>query len=212
MSNQNAQVVDTNNVKAEKGMNFLKGLRIAGIEAPVFIGIAIIMFAAIYMDLLPKDLASGFAVTMFLGGLLSWIGDRIPVFNTFGGGPLLCILIPALFIYWGILPDSVAQVADNFYNEIGFAEIIVTGLIVGSLLSMDRSILVKSGVRFLIPLLAGVACALGVGGLVGHLIGFGFAETIFFVVGPIMGGGMAAGAVPMSEIYAASGNGIQGVI
>ncbi|MBM6619649.1 2-hydroxycarboxylate transporter family protein [Bacillus suaedaesalsae] len=188
----------------------LKDEKILGLQLPLFFGVAFIVILGMYLEILPSNIASGLAVTMILGGLLNWIGDKIPVFNTFGGGPLLCILIPALFLYWGWIPESAGVLADSFYNDMGFAEVAVTGIIVGSLLSMDRNMLMKSGVRFFIPLVAGVASALLVGGLVGHLIGFGFAETIFFVVGPIMGGGMAAGAVPMSEIYASTGGGDAG--
>lgn len=188
----------------------LREVKISGIEAPVFLGIAAVVLIGMYMELLPGNIVSGLAVTMVLGGLLMWIGNSIPVFGTFGGGPILCILIPALFLYWGLIPESFAVLADNFYNEWGFAELVVTGLIVGSILSMDRKMLMKTGPRFFVPLLGGVFAALLIGGGVGHLIGFGFAETIFFVVGPIMGGGMAAGAVPMAEIYAANGSGDAG--
>ena len=185
-------------------------IKILGIDLPIFLGVAAIVLIGVYMEILPQNIASGMAVAMVLGGLFMWIGDKIPVFNTFGGGPILCIILPALFLYWGWLPESLAVLTDNFYNEFGFAELVVTGLIVGSILSMDRDLLVKVGVRFFVPLIGGVIAALCVGGIVGHLLGFGFAETIFFVAGPIMGGGMAAGAVPMSEIYAASGNGDPG--
>ena len=66
------------------------------------------------MEILPQNLTSGLIVSMIIGGLLKWIGDSIPVFNTFGGGPILCILIPALFLYWGIFPDSLATLTDDF--------------------------------------------------------------------------------------------------
>ncbi|TWT01828.1 2-hydroxycarboxylate transporter family protein [Planomicrobium sp. CPCC 101079] len=211
MSSNNVQDISgINNVgEKRKGLG-LKGVKISGIEAPVFFGIAAIVLIGMYMELLPENIVSGLAVTMVLGGLLMWIGNSIPVFGTFGGGPILCILIPALFLYWGLIPESFAVLADNFYNEWGFAELVVTGLIVGSILSMDRKMLMKTGPRFFVPLLGGVFAALLIGGAVGHLIGFGFSETIFFVVGPIMGGGMAAGAVPMAEIYAANGSGDAG--
>lgn len=208
MSSNNVQEVSDSNILVGKSKGFgLKGVKISGIEAPVFLAIAAVVLIGMYMELLPGNIVSGLAVTMVLGGLLMWIGNSIPVFGTFGGGPILCILIPALFLYWGLIPESFAVLADNFYNEWGFAELVVTGLIVGSILSMDRKMLMKTGPRFFVPLLGGVFAALLIGGGVGHLIGFGFAETIFFVVGPIMGGGMAAGAVPMAEIYAASGSG-----
>lgn len=202
--------MELNAFPAEEMVPGSKGVKILGMNLPIFLGVVAILLVAIYMEILPQNIASGMVVAMVMGGLFMWIGNSIPVFNTFGGGPILCILLPALFLYLGWLPESVAVLTDNFYNEFGFAELVVTGLIVGSILSMDRDLLVKVGVRFFFPLIAGVIAALGVGGLVGHLIGFGFAETIFFVAGPIMGGGMAAGAVPMSEIYASYGDGNAG--
>jgi len=192
------------NLVESVGVTSKQKLKIAGIDAPIFVGIFIILLIAIYMEVLPQNMASGLIVAMVLGMLLMWVGDQIPVFNTFGGGPILCILIPALFIYLGILPESVGTLTDGFYNELGFSDFAVTGIIVGSILSMDRKMLMKIGLRFFIPLLGAVASAILIGGLFGHLIGFGFSETIFYVVGPIMGGGMAAGAVPMSEIFATS--------
>lgn len=171
-------------------------------DGPIFLVLLAILLVAIYLEVLPVNFASGLIVSMAIGLFLMWLGNQIPVVNTFGAGPILCILVPALFIYWGILPASVGELTESFYNEIGFSDFAVTGIIVGSILSMDRKVLVKVGSRFFIPLLAGVAAAFIVGSLVGHLVGFGFVETLFYVVGPVMGGGMAAGAVPMSEIYA----------
>ncbi|MRG84973.1 2-hydroxycarboxylate transporter family protein [Salinibacillus xinjiangensis] len=205
MSNlQNNPTVEGTDLKANNK------LKIMGIDAPIFFAIVVVLLIGIYMEALPVNLASGLIVAMVLGILLMWIGDQIPVFNTFGGGPILCILIPALFLYWGILPESVGTLTDTFYNEIGFSDFAVTGIIVGSILSMDRKLLMKIGVRFFVPLLGAVVSALLIGGLVGQLIGFGFAETLFYVVGPIMGGGMAAGAVPMSEIFASTAGGDAG--
>lgn len=182
------------------------GQRILGLPIPLFLLILAVVLAAVYLQVLPGNIVSGMVVAMVLGAALKWVGDSIPVFSTFGGGSLMCIIIPAPFLWLGVLPESVGTLTDDFYNEYGFAELIA-GLIVGSILGMDRGLLMKVGVRFFIPLLAGVALALTIGGLVGHLTGFGMAEAMFFVVGPIMGGGMAAGAVPLSEIHASVGCG-----
>ncbi|WP_345025856.1 2-hydroxycarboxylate transporter family protein [Brevibacterium yomogidense] len=177
-------------------------LKIAGIHWPYFLTLLVLVMVAAYFELLPINIVSGMALTMLLGFALKFIGDSIPVFNTFGGGALLCILVPALIVFTGLMPESFATLADDFYNELGFSELVVTGLIVGSILGMDRKLLVNVGARFFAPIAAGVVTALGVGALIGQLTGFGAGKAMMLVVGPIMGGGMAAGAVPMSEIYA----------
>ncbi|UJL47408.1 2-hydroxycarboxylate transporter family protein [Virgibacillus sp. NKC19-16] len=200
------QVVD--NYDLEPKQKF----KIAGIDGTIFLAITAVLLVAVYMEILPVNFASGFIVSVVMGLLLMWVGNQIPVFSTFGGGPILCILIPALFLYWGWLPESMGALTDTFYNEIGFSDFAVTGIIVGSILSMDRKMLMKVGVRFFIPLLGAIFSGLLIGGLVGELIGFGFGQTIFYVVGPIMGGGMAAGAVPMAEIFASSSGDDAGAI
>lgn len=184
--------------------------RIFGFTVAVYAVLLGIVLAAVYMDALPDNIVSGMVIAVLLGGALKWLGDRIPVFNTFGGGPLLCIIVPAVLLYLGVLPDSARRLTDDFYTEFGFAEFAVTGIIVGSVLGIDRLLLIRIGSRFLVPLVFAVAMAAGAGALVGYLTGFGAADALLFVVAPTMGGGMAAGVIPMSEIYAATGPGDAG--
>jgi len=66
---------------------------------------------------------------------------------------------------------------------------------------MDRNLLIKASVRYLPVILGGVAVALGLTGLVGMLMGYGAKQAILYVSLPIMGGGMGAGAVPLSQIF-----------
>ncbi len=180
---------------------------IAGIKPSVFLIVFLIVITGLYFEILPNNMLIGFVIPMVIGGLLVWIGEGIPVFRSFGGPALLCIILPALIIYWGLFPESGIEIVKDFYNGYGFIDFFIAALIVGSLLSMDRSILVKAGARFFIPLLAGVILTFTIGGLVGYLTGFGYKEAILYVVAPVMGGGIGAGAIPMSEIYAGGSGG-----
>lgn len=175
-------------------------MKIGGLHIKFFIPMFALIMVAVYLDVLPVNFAGGLIVAMSMGLFLMWLGNRIPVFSTFGGGPLLCILVPAFFIFMGWLPESMGDLTDSFYNDLGFSDFAVTGIIVGSILSMDREMLIKVGLRFFIPLISTIVFTLLIGGAVGHLMGFGFSNTLYLVVGPIMGGGMAAGAVPLSEV------------
>jgi malate:Na+ symporter len=177
-------------------------LEIAGIGIVLYLVMLALVLVAGYLGALPPNIVSGLAVAMLMGGLLKWVGDQIPVFSTFGGGPLLCIIVPALLLHLGMLPESLGTLTDEFYTEFGFAELAVTGIVVGSVLGMDRILLIRVGMRFFFPLVGAVALALGVGALVGYLTGFGAGRAVLFVVAPTMGGGMAAGVIPMSDIYA----------
>ena len=74
-------------------------------------------------------------------------------------------------------------------------------IITGSVLSLERRILLKSFVGYLPAILGGLAAAIGLGCLAGLAFGIGPVDVILKYALPIMGGGNGAGAVPMSEIY-----------
>jgi Na+/citrate or Na+/malate symporter len=89
----------------------------------------------------------------------------------------------------------------NFMKSEGFLNFYIAALITGSILGMDRNLLVKAAIRYLPAIIGGVVTALGLVGLVGALIGYGAKEAILYIGVPIMGGGMGAGAVPLSKIF-----------
>lgn len=59
----------------------------------------------------------------------------------------------------------------------------------------------RAGALYFIPIFAGIIFALGLAGIFGQLLGFGWQEAILFIGIPIMGGGTSAGAVPTSQVY-----------
>jgi Na+/citrate or Na+/malate symporter len=167
--------------------------------------IAFVVMLSLYLEVLPTNLVSGFAVTMTIGGLLSWLGDSVPGLRAFGGAPILCIVIPALFVSWGVFPESGVVIIDAFFAV--FLDLFISALIVGSILSMDRQTLISAGGRMVGPVLGAILLTFLIGGAVGHLTGLGFGKAILYVVAPIMGGGIGAGAIPMSEMYASRAGG-----
>ena len=172
----------------------------------VYLVVLVVTLLGIYLEVVPNNLVTGFGITMVLGWGLSWIGSRIPGFRNFGGAPILCILVPALLVHVGLFPASAVEIVSNFFSV--FIDFLIAGLIVGSILSMNREVLVKVGVRLAIPVLGAVGLTFALGGAMGHLTGFGFSDAILFVVAPIMGGGIGAGAIPMSQIYASQAGGV----
>lgn len=186
-------------------MNYgLMSDKIYGIRMPLFLLILAPVLIALYLDLLPHNLITALAVTMGIGGLLFWLGNRIPLVSDFGGGTILCLLLPAILIYYGIFPQSLMDISEVLYSEFGFADLIVAGLIAGSILSIRKEVLVKIGMKMLIPVFSAIILGTLVGGIIGMLFGFGFIETMLMVVAPIMASGITTGALPLSEIYASN--------
>ena len=67
---------------------------------------------------------------------------------------------------------------------------------------MDRQVLIKGFLKIFVPLAAGTVAAGCVGTAVGTLLGLGAYHTFFFIVVPIMAGGVGEGAIPLSIGYA----------
>ena len=74
-------------------------------------------------------------------------------------------------------------------------------LIVGSVLSLERDILLRSFAGYIPAILGGLVVAALMGVIFGFIFGVKPADTLILYTLPIMGGGNGAGAVPLSQIY-----------
>ena len=83
----------------------------------------------------------------------------------------------------------------------GFQDMYIAALLIGSVLVMDRKILLKATARYL-PAIIGsqvvalVSCYIG-----GKLIGFGAAEGLFYIGAPCMSGGSAGAMTTLPLLY-----------
>src|SRR4051794_2136506 len=68
---------------------------------------------------------------------------------------------------------------------------------------MDRKVLIAGFLKIFIPLALGTVVAGVVGTAVGAALGLGAWHTFFFVIVPIMAGGVGEGAIPLSMGYSA---------
>ncbi len=178
-------------------------IRIMGMELPVYLIVAAIVLFAAEMEFMPSNMVGALAVMMVLGGLLNFLGSRIPIIRSYlGGGAVFCIFVSSALATFGILPASVVANCKDFMNDVGFLDFYIAALITGSILGMDRKLLQRAAVRFLPVSFLSMFCAILAGGLAGMLTGRGLADAILYVALPMMSGGMGAGVVPLSGIYA----------
>lgn len=176
--------------------------RVGFIPIPYFIIAFGLMVLASYFDALPPSMVTGFAITGLLGGLLMWIGNRIPKVREFGLPTLLCTFVPSILYFTGVIPENMQSAVSVFLADQGFLDFFVAAIIVGALLGMPRSLLIKAGPRFFFPMIATILGVFVIMGLISFLMGSGFIEGILFYGAPIMAGGLGLGAVPMAEMYA----------
>lgn len=182
-----------------------KKFEIMGIDFKVFLIFVIITVAACAFEVLPGGMVGAFLFLMIFGSLLNLIGDKTPIINTFlGGGAIVCIFGGAALVYFNIIPTFVAENSTTFMKDGGFLDFYIAALITGSILGMNRKLLIKASIRYLPCICGGVALALLLVAVFGRFFGMPSSEAIAYIGIPIMGGGMGAGAVPISKVFESS--------
>ncbi|MDR2423082.1 MAG: 2-hydroxycarboxylate transporter family protein, partial [Deltaproteobacteria bacterium] len=118
-----------------------------------------------------------------------------------GGGAIVIIFGSAAVSTFKLIPEPAIKAMSDFMKGGGFLDFYIASLITGSIMGMNRQLLIKAALRYLPVILGGVGVSLSLCALTGYLTGYGAKESVFYISIPIMGGGMGAGAVPLSKIF-----------
>ena len=179
-----------------------KGLTIYGMDWKLFAFFAIVVIVSGCMGIIPNQMIGGIAVMFTLGIIFGELGERLPIWNKYcGGGAILAFLGCGILTYFNIMPKNIIAISKGWMSTYSFLNVFISMLVVGSLLGLDRKLLIKSGLLYLPALLASLGVASLFGVLGGYIFGISPAETITAYVLPIMGGGAGAGAIPMAQVY-----------
>lgn len=181
-------------------------MNLRNLTAPVFLVFAAATMLLVYTEKLPKDLMGAFGLIFVLGIIFGEIGDRLPLVKDWlGGGPIVCIFGPAIMVYFGLIPPYVVTLIMDFMDKMNFFAFFIAFLVGGSILAISRKIIISATLRFLPAMVGGIAASLGIAWLVGTVSGYGGMKALMYLGIPIMGGGVGAGAMPLSVMYAATG-------
>jgi Na+/citrate or Na+/malate symporter len=160
------------------------------------------VLTAAYLGKLPAGMIGAFPLMIVIGAVFNLVGEKTPFINSFlGGGAIVVIFGSAALSTFGIMPEACIKTIDVFMKGGGFLDFYIAALITGSIMGMNRQLLIKAALRYLPVIVGAVSVSLGLGALCGYLTGYGAQKAVFFVSIPIMGGGMGAGAVPLSKIF-----------
>ena len=77
-----------------------------------------------------------------------------------------CLMAGAMNTF-NLIGEGAKEALNNFNGSTGFLDLYIMVLITGSVLSVDRKMLMKSFAGYIPTILAGVAGALGLAGIVG---------------------------------------------
>lgn len=164
--------------------------------------IALIAIVAAMTGALSTDLAGSFVLMLSIGLICNEIGERIPFWNSYiGGGLVLTFLVSACLFTYDIIPQTYADSMTMIMDDADFLSFFIIFLITGSILSLDRKLLLRSFAGYIPSIFGGLIGAGLLGILAGLLFGITPVDIVLRYVLPIMGGGNGAGAVPLSQIF-----------
>ena len=126
-----------------------KDYKILGMPIPLFIVAAAVVTAAAVWNKLPAGMIGALLLMMVMGEVLNIAGDNMPVVKTFlGGGPIVIIFVSSALAYYKILPEDSIKTVTTFMKGGGFLDFYIAALITGSILGMDRKLLIKASIRY----------------------------------------------------------------
>jgi len=191
-------------IAKDRSPNFglLSQVRIFGLPLTLFALLASVVLIAHVTDTLPNNIVGGFGFMFVIGSLFGELGKRLPIFNKYiGGAPVMIFLVAAWFVHEGMLTQNEIDTVTYVMKDTDFLDLFIAVLITGSILAVNRKLLLKSLVGYIPTILAAVSGASILGILGGMLFGIPVDRIMMLYVLPIMGGGNGAGAIPLSEIY-----------
>ncbi len=185
-------------LKEKKGW---QTFHVGSVPLPVYLVLSLVILVTAYLEQLPVNMLGGFAVILTMGWFLGTLGANIPYLKNFGGPAIMSLLIPSILVFFNLINNNVLQSADMLMKQANFLYFYIACLVCGSILGMNRKILVQGLMKMIIPMMIGMVLAMGVGTLVGVLLGMDWKHTLFFVVTPVLAGGIGEGILPLSLGY-----------
>ncbi|MDR3515378.1 MAG: 2-hydroxycarboxylate transporter family protein [Azospirillaceae bacterium] len=194
-------------------------LRIGIIPLPIYL--LLIAIIALLMHSSPSgtgasklssDILVSIAILAVGGFTCGELGKRLPILKNLGASAILATFLPSYLVFAHLIPEPVIASTREFFKTSNFLYLYIACIIVGSVLGMDRHSLIRGAAKIFVPLASGVVVAAMFGTVLGTVLGLGTYHTFFYIVVPMMGGGIGEGVIPISIGYALLSGADQGVI
>ena len=196
--------------RQSRGWWAIMDLRVGIVPLPVFVAVAVLLAIYVRLGKVPSDLTTNI-LTLTVGGFAcAEVGKHLPGLKKIGAAAILATFVPSYLVYIGAIPGPLKESISTFTDQSNFLYLFIGSIIVGSILGMDRHMLIGGFLKIFAPIFAGSVAAAGVGIGVGTALGLGLKYTAFKIVIPVMAGGVGEGAIPLSIGYSSLGGGKQG--
>ena len=130
-------------------------IRIGSLPLPVYVLMLGVLGAMAAKGKLAADLPTGIALVAVGGFTCAELAKRIPWIRHIGATSIFAAFIPSMLVYYKLMPEPVVKAVTTFTKTSNFLYLFIAAIIVGSVLSMDRQMLIKGFVRIFIPVAAG---------------------------------------------------------
>lgn len=186
----------------QKWWHILDHYKIGIIPLPFFLLAGVLILLDCLNGKLPSDIVVMVATLAFFGFACGELGKRLPVVGKLGAAAICATFIPSAMVHYGLLPDVVVDSTVKFYKSTNILYLYICCIIVGSIMSMNRQVLIQGFMRIFVPMLCGEVVGMIAGMAMGTVLGLPPMQTFFFLILPIMAGGVGEGAIPLSMGYA----------
>lgn len=186
----------------ERWWHILDNYKIGIIPLASFLLAGVLILLDCLNGKLPSDIVVMVATLAFFGFACGEFGKRLPIIGKLGAAAICATFIPSALVHYGLLPDVVVDSTVKFYKSTNILYLYICCIIVGSIMSMNRQVLIQGFLRIFIPMLCGEIVGMVAGLAMGMALGLPPFQTFFFLILPIMAGGVGEGAIPLSMGYA----------
>ena len=176
-------------------------IKIGIVPLPIFVGLIGIILALVNTGKVPPDILTNMAILAVGGFACAELGKHLPILKHLGAAAIFATFIPSYLAFAHLIPAQVVLSVATFTRASNFLYLFIAAIIVGSILGMDRHVLISGFLKIFVPISIGSVAAAAVGTAVGTALGLGAKHTFFFLVVPVMAGGVGEGAIPLSVGY-----------
>lgn len=189
---------------------WLMARQIGILPLPLFAAASMLIAILTTRGSVHADLTTNILILTVGGFACAEIGKYLPGLRKVGAPAIMAAFVPSYLVYAGVIPAPLKAAISTFTEQSNFLYLFIGSIIVGSILGMDRRMLVSGFLKILAPVAAGSIVAAIVGCAVGSALGLGLRHTAFMIVVPVLGGGVGEGAIPLSVGYATLAGGREG--
>jgi len=177
--------------------------KVGGLPLPIYLLAAGLFFALAGTPTMRGGVEMTLALIPVATFFFVQIGRWLPAVRTLGLDIVLLMLVPALLVADGWIRPQALESLKYIFASCDIVGWFICILIFGSIMSIEWRTFIALSTQIVLPLIVASIAALAVGGIIGAMLGLGWLHSLFFIVAPILGGGVSAGAIPLATGYAA---------